>query len=87
VLVLELSPAHAQGANTSALQVSDALGSIVLIGTAGAVFAAFRTADSQGATPFLVIDVVMATVLVAGALVSRRVRPLTRRSTAGDDTR
>jgi MFS family permease len=75
VLVLELSPAHAQGANSSALQVSDALGSIVLIGTAGAVFAAFRSAGSQGATPFLLIDLVMAVVLVAGAVVARRVRP------------
>jgi hypothetical protein len=75
VLVLELSPAHQQGANASALQVSDALGSIVLIGTAGAVFASLRTADTDGATPFLVIDLVMALVAVAGALVARRVRP------------
>jgi MFS family permease len=75
VLVLELSPAHEQGANASALQVSDALGSIVLIGTAGAVFASLRTADTDGATPFLVIDLVMALVAVAGALVARRVRP------------
>jgi MFS family permease len=75
VLVLELSPAHAQGANSSALQVSDALGSIVLIGTAGAVFAAFRSVESHGAAPFVVIDLVMAAVLVAGAVVAHRVRP------------
>jgi MFS family permease len=76
VLALELSPLHEQGASSSALQVSDALGSIVLIGTAGAVFAVFRATQEHGAAPFLVIDVVMALVLVAGAVVSPRVRPL-----------
>ena len=78
VLVLELSPVAEQGVNASALQVSDALGSIVMIGTAGAVFAAFATGAEHGATPYLVIDVVMATVCVAGALVAHRVRPDTR---------
>jgi MFS family permease len=43
VLVLELSPISEQGVNASALQVSDALGSIIMIGTAGAVFAALAT--------------------------------------------
>ena len=43
VLVLELSPVAEQGVNASALQVSDALGSIIMIGTAGAVFAALAT--------------------------------------------
>ena len=78
VLVLELSPVAEQGVNASALQVSDALGSIVMIGTAGAVFAALATERPYGATPYLVIDVVMATVCVAGALVAHRVRPDTR---------
>ena len=66
VLVLELSPVAEQGANASALQVSDALGSIIMIGTAGAVFAALATGPAHGATPYLVIDAVMATVCVAG---------------------
>ena len=78
VLVLELSPVAEQGANAAALQVSDALGSIVMIGTAGAIFAALATGTSHGATPYLVIDAVMATVCVAGALVAHRVRPDTR---------
>jgi MFS family permease len=76
VLVLELSAPGEQGANASALQVSDALGSIVLIGTAGAIFAGLAGGGgSPGATPFLVIDAVMATVCVGGALVAHRVRP------------
>ncbi|MGH8894134.1 MAG: MFS transporter [Actinomycetes bacterium] len=80
VLVLELSPPGEQGANASALQVSDALGSIVLIGAGGAVFAGYAAgtvpgSGGPGVAPFLVIDAVMAAVCVAGALVAGRVRP------------
>jgi MFS family permease len=80
VLVLELSPLSEQGVNASALQVSDALGSIVMIGTAGAIFAGLTAGMPPGVRPFLVIDAVMAAVCVAGALVAHRVRP-------GADTR
>ena len=53
----------------------------MLIGTAGAIFAGLAGGGgSPGATPFLVIDAVMATVCVGGALVAHRVRP-------ADDTR
>ena len=75
VLVLELSPEAEQGASSSALQVSDALGSIVMIGAAGAVFAALSAGTPPGATPFLVIDAVTAAVCVLGAVAARRVRP------------
>jgi MFS family permease len=75
VLVLELSPPHEQGANASALQVSDALGSIVLIGGAGAIFAGFATGGRSLATPFLLIDAVMGLVALLGALVAHRVVP------------
>jgi MFS family permease len=76
VLVLELSPPSHHGVNASALQVSDALGSIVMIGTAGAIFAGLAAGGPvPGARPFLVIDAVMAAVCVAGALVAHRVRP------------
>lgn len=79
VLVLELSAPHEQGANASSLQVSDGLGSIVLIGTAGAIFAGYAAgvADTRdvGAAPFLVIDLVMGAVCVLGALVAHRVVP------------
>jgi len=75
VLVLELSPIREQGANASALQVSDALGSIVLIGAAGAVFASFRAGADHGAAPFVVIDLIMVAVVLFGAVVAPRVRP------------
>ena len=79
VLVLELSAPHQQGANSSSLQVSDALGSIVLIGVAGAIFAGYAAgvADTRdvGSAPYLLIDLVMAAVCVAGALAAHRVVP------------
>jgi MFS family permease len=78
VLVLELAPPGEQGASSSALQVSDGLGSIVMLGVGGAVVAAMGTAATRGALPFLVIDAVMAGVAVLGAIVAPRVRPDTR---------
>ena len=57
--------------------MSDALGSIVLLGVAGAVFAALGS-GGRGATPYLVVDAVMALVCVAGAVAAARVRPDTR---------
>ena len=47
--MLELSPTEEQGANAAALQVSDALGSIVVIGAAGAIFAGLH--DAGRTTP------------------------------------
>ena len=82
VLVLELSEPREQGANAASLQVSDGLGSILLIGAAGAIFAAYAGsatdptgAGGVGATPYVVIDLVMAVVCLAGALAAHRVVP------------
>ncbi|MDQ1628522.1 MAG: hypothetical protein QOI54_2266 [Actinomycetota bacterium] len=74
VLVLELSPVEQQGANAAALQVSDALGSIVLIGVAGAIFAGLHTAGGDNAGVFLLIFTVMAAVAVGGAVLAPRAR-------------
>jgi MFS family permease len=72
VLVLELSPPAEQGANTAALQVSDALGSIVMIGLAGAIFAGLHERGGDNAGVFLVIFAVTAAVAALGALVAPR---------------
>jgi MFS family permease len=74
VLVLELSPVEEQGANAAALQVSDALGSIVLIGAAGAIFAGLHKAGHDNSGVFLLIFAVMAVVAVVGAVVAPRAR-------------
>ncbi|MGZ4632182.1 MAG: MFS transporter [Actinomycetes bacterium] len=72
VLVLELSSPEEQGASSAALQVSDAFGSIVLIGLGGAIFAGLHTPGQDNAGVFLLIFLVMAAVAVVGALVSPR---------------
>lgn len=74
VLVLELSPPQEQGANAAALQVSDAFGSIVLIGAAGAIFAGLHTSGRDNAGVFLLIFLVMVAVALAGAIIAPRSR-------------
>ena len=74
VLVLELSRPTEQGVNSAALQVSDALGAVLLVGAAGAVFAALHEGSGGSARPYLVVFVSMTVIAVAGALVSGRVR-------------
>jgi MFS family permease len=74
VLVLELSPVEEQGANAAALQVSDAFGSIVLIGAAGAIFAGLHRAGQDNSGVFLLIFGVTTLVAVVGAVISPRVR-------------
>jgi MFS family permease len=43
VLLLRLSPEDEQGANSSALQIADTLGSSLVVGIAGAIVTAFGT--------------------------------------------
>ncbi len=75
VLVLELSPAHEQGANSAALQVSDALGSIVMIGIASAIFAGLHAPDGGDVKAFLLIDAVMIVFALVGAAAGHRSAP------------
>ncbi|MDQ1585638.1 MAG: hypothetical protein QOH80_1003 [Actinomycetota bacterium] len=74
VVMLGQSREAEQGFNSAALQVSDALGSIVLIGVAGAIFAGLHNDHGGNAPVFLFIYGLMAAVAVAGAVVAPRVR-------------
>ena len=74
VLVLELSPIEEQGANSAAMQVSDALGSIILIGAAGAIFAGLHRAGQDNSGVFLLIFTLMSVVALAGAVIAPRAR-------------
>ncbi|MFE0348027.1 MFS transporter [Streptomyces griseoluteus] len=71
VLLLKLSAPSEAGANSAALQISDALSNVVLLATAGAAFAAL---GSTGTTAFAAVFLPMAAVAVAGAWVTTRLR-------------
>ncbi|MGW5044544.1 MFS transporter [Streptomyces griseoluteus] len=71
VLLLKLSAPSEAGANSAALQISDALSNVVLLATAGAAFAAL---GSTGTTAFAAVFLPMSAVAVAGAWVTTRLR-------------
>ncbi len=83
VLLLELSEEAEQGANSAALQLSDALGSVIFVGLAGTLFAAFHQAghDSRG---FATIFCLMVVIALVGAVIGRRVRPSGGRGAPAD---
>jgi MFS family permease len=74
VLLLEQSPVADQGANSAALQLCDALGSILAIGAAGAIFAAGSRGGAASGGTFAIIWVVMVAIGVVGVLAAPRVR-------------
>jgi len=74
VLLFELSPPDEQGANSAAVQISDALGSIVFIGLGGVLYAGLHSGAGQDADAFLAIFAVMAVLALLGALVAPRIR-------------
>lgn len=77
VLVLGLSASGEEGRNSASLQVSDALGGVLGIGAAGALFAALHTTAGQDADAFAVIWSVLALVGLLAAFVGSRARPET----------
>ncbi|WP_035793462.1 MFS transporter [Kitasatospora mediocidica] len=87
VLMMKLSPPEAAGANSASLQMSDALGNVLLVGLAGVLFsalgggavaAAAAGASGSGARgAFAVIFLVMTVVSLLGAFLAGRVRPRT----------
>lgn len=86
VLLLQLSAPEEAGANSAALQISDALSNVVLLAATGAAFAALgggstaattSTATAAGAghpAAFASVFLPTAVVALAGAWVTRRVR-------------
>jgi len=70
VLTLHLSPRREQGANSSALQLSDSLFSATALALQGAVFAALFTRSSS--TAFIAIFAVSAWVALLGVAVAAR---------------
>ncbi|MDO0927498.1 MFS transporter [Streptomyces sp. TG1A-8] len=83
VLLLQLSAPEEAGANSAALQISDALSNVVLLAATGAAFAALggggtaattaTAADAARPAAFAAVFLPMAVVALAGAWVTTRV--------------
>jgi MFS family permease len=71
VLTLSLSPPAQQGANTSALQLSEALGVATTLAVSGSLFALFL--QGNVVVGYLLTYVIMLLLAVASVLVARRV--------------
>lgn len=74
VLTLRLSPPGEEGRSSSALQLGDALGSVLGIGVAGALFSAAHAQATQAA-PYVLVWAVLGLAGLLAALVARRVKP------------
>ncbi len=77
VLLFEYSPVEDRGANSAAIQMSDSLGGLLVIGAAGVLYAVWRETLSA-TTLFLLIFAVSFVVLLAAVIVGFRVRPSSR---------
>ncbi|MFF3768443.1 MFS transporter [Streptomyces sp. NPDC001922] len=95
VLLLELSRPEEAGSNSASLQVSDALGSITLVGLSGVVFVglgggslatgAHAVSGAAGAgagrpAAFAAVYLAMAAVALIGAYITTRLRPAPERA-------
>ncbi|HET7327798.1 MAG TPA: MFS transporter [Nocardioidaceae bacterium] len=79
VLLFELSPVADQGANSAAIQMADALGSIVMIGAAGVLYAVLRL-QHPGVVTFGAIFAMMTLAGIGAVWVATRVADPVRRS-------
>ncbi|MFJ8044924.1 MFS transporter [Kitasatospora sp. NPDC096147] len=92
VLMMDLSAPEDAGDNSASLQLSDALGNVLVMGLAGVLFVSLGGGSPEAVAtaakgdvpplPFAVILLVMAGLALVGALLSGRVRPSGER-TAG----
>jgi MFS family permease len=80
-LTLELSEPQDQGTNSAALQVCDSVGSVVLIGAAGAIYAAAVAAGSVTGRTFAEIWLLLGVIAAIGAVLATRIGRPTLAST------
>jgi MFS family permease len=73
--VLSLSAPLAQGRNNAALQVSDNLGSSVLVAVAGTIYAAWHPSGNQSLT-YGILMAAMVVASIVGVVMSSRIGPL-----------
>lgn len=70
VLILKLSPENAQGANSSALQISDVTSAAVCISLGGVLISAAERGAFSLSTAISILGIVMAVLALTGALMS-----------------
>jgi len=75
VLALELAPAGGHAAASSALQLSDVLGSVLGISLASALYAFALSGGWAGASTYPLVFAVMTLIAAGTVLVGRRIRP------------
>ncbi len=73
VLLFDYSPAEDRGANSAAIQMSDGLGGVLVIGGAGVVYALWRD-TLPASTLFLLLFAISFVVMLAAVAVGFRVR-------------
>lgn len=73
ILLLRFSAPEQRGANSSALQLADWVGTALLIGIGGVLLTTIGSAERPG-TPVAVLTVAMACVALTGAVLARRAR-------------
>ncbi len=78
-LTLQLSDPGDQGVNSSALQVSDSVGSVLLVGIGGAVHAAGLSRGADPGLTYSVIWFLMAAIAAVGIVLAGRIRTTSTR--------
>jgi len=74
VSIFRTAPADEHGRVSAAVQISDALGCVVYVAVAGALFAGLHARPGQDTAAFLVIFAVMGTLAAASAVLAGRMR-------------
>ena len=72
-MTLEMSEPGDRGTNVASLQVCDAVGSVIFVGLAGAIYAAALATDSVSTATFVTIWASMSVVAALGAVVAGRI--------------
>ncbi len=74
VLLFDFSPVEDRGANSAAIQMSDSLGGLLVIGSAGVIYALWRDSLDPSVL-FLCVFALSAVVMLLTIVVAFRVRP------------
>ncbi|MGE2716212.1 MFS transporter [Mycolicibacterium litorale] len=74
-LTFQISETTQQAANSSALQISDSCGTVILIALSGAVYQVVLSANTAGGFPFATIWWALGSIALTGAVLAHRVLP------------